>query len=199
MNGLNNKVLTYEDYRAVSGVFQNIDPQPGYHPASVSSAGWWGGGWSIFWKTPDIGLASYSIISLRVKVSLTVLKSVVLACLELILDIILYILYVNLPTVLPLLILYHIFRIWSTTWTKKENPPILKRVFSKENWRELRRGFLFVLTILRDYCVRVRSLLGCSVHRGNYIPSHTEACIYKQLAHWKKVILNFKLVSLGAK
>ncbi len=26
----------------------------------------WGGGGSIFWKTPDIGLASYSIISLRV-------------------------------------------------------------------------------------------------------------------------------------
>ncbi len=28
-------------------------------------AGWWGGGGSIFWKTPDIGLASYSLISLR--------------------------------------------------------------------------------------------------------------------------------------
>jgi hypothetical protein len=80
--------LTYVEYRAVSGVFQNIDPPPPLHPASVSSPcskGWgytdspggegvggsifgrrqaWGGG-AIFWKTPDIGLASYSIIPLR--------------------------------------------------------------------------------------------------------------------------------------
>ncbi len=50
-------------------------PTPPLHPASVSSprtksggytlAGRWGVGGSIFWKTPDIGLASYSIISLR--------------------------------------------------------------------------------------------------------------------------------------
>ncbi len=31
-------------------------------------ARWWGGGGSIFWKTPDIGLASYSIIPLRLQV-----------------------------------------------------------------------------------------------------------------------------------
>jgi hypothetical protein len=43
------------EYRAVSGVFQNIDPPHPLHPASVSSHR----------KTPDIGLASYSIISLR--------------------------------------------------------------------------------------------------------------------------------------
>jgi hypothetical protein len=32
---LNHKVLTYVEYRAVSGVFQNIDPHPPLHPASV--------------------------------------------------------------------------------------------------------------------------------------------------------------------
>ncbi len=31
------KVITYVEYRAVSGVFQNIDPPPPLHPASVSS------------------------------------------------------------------------------------------------------------------------------------------------------------------
>jgi hypothetical protein len=31
------KVLTYVEYRAVSGVFQNIDPSSPLHPASVSS------------------------------------------------------------------------------------------------------------------------------------------------------------------
>jgi hypothetical protein len=41
---------TYVDYRIVSGVF--------FSP---------GGEGSIFWKTPDIGLASCSIISLRVQ------------------------------------------------------------------------------------------------------------------------------------
>ncbi len=67
------------EYRAVSGVFRNIDPQPPLHPAIVSSprtqrrgggytfSGRWGGGGSIFRKTPDIGLASYSIIPLRVR------------------------------------------------------------------------------------------------------------------------------------
>ncbi len=53
-------------------------PSPNFHPASVSSPRTLGGGGgihtrravrgvggSIFWKTPDIGLASYSIISLR--------------------------------------------------------------------------------------------------------------------------------------
>ncbi len=38
------KVLTYVEYRAVSGVFQNIDPQPPLHPASVSSPRTKGGG-----------------------------------------------------------------------------------------------------------------------------------------------------------
>ncbi len=35
--GLQHKILTYVEYRAVSGVFQNIDPPPPLHPASVSS------------------------------------------------------------------------------------------------------------------------------------------------------------------
>jgi hypothetical protein len=34
---VNHKVLTYVEYRAVSGVFQNIYPHPPFHPASVSS------------------------------------------------------------------------------------------------------------------------------------------------------------------
>jgi hypothetical protein len=74
----NHKVLTYVKYRAVSGVFQNIDPPPPLPPASVSYPRTKGGNGgvhtrravregrgSIFWKTPYIGLASYSIISLR--------------------------------------------------------------------------------------------------------------------------------------
>ena len=54
-------------------------PHPPLHPASVSSPHTKGGGLhtrlavreggSIFWKTPDIGLASYSIISLRYNLS----------------------------------------------------------------------------------------------------------------------------------
>jgi hypothetical protein len=66
------KVLTYIEYRAVSGVFRTIDLPPPLPLASVSSpptkgggftlAGRWGGGGSIVRKTPDIGLASYSII-----------------------------------------------------------------------------------------------------------------------------------------
>ncbi len=65
------KVFTYVEYRAVSGVFQNIDPSPPSecvlppHQRRTHSPGGEGGGESIFWKTPDIGLASYSIISLR--------------------------------------------------------------------------------------------------------------------------------------
>jgi len=42
----------------VSGVFQNIDP----HPPTPKAEG--EGGGAIFWKMPDIGLASYSIIPL---------------------------------------------------------------------------------------------------------------------------------------
>ncbi len=71
INDTDHKILTYVEYRAVSGVFC-IDPPPPLHPASVSSpphqrrgytrAGRWGGGGSIFWKTPDIWLASYSVI-----------------------------------------------------------------------------------------------------------------------------------------
>jgi hypothetical protein len=73
---LYHKVLTYVEYRAVSGVFQNIDPPPPSPPSEcvLPPAPKAGGtpslgpvrevGGSIFWKTPDIGLASYSIISL---------------------------------------------------------------------------------------------------------------------------------------
>jgi hypothetical protein len=34
---VSHKVLAYVEYRAVSGIFQNIDPHPPLHPASVSS------------------------------------------------------------------------------------------------------------------------------------------------------------------
>jgi hypothetical protein len=56
----------------MSRVFQNIDPHPPLRPASVSSPhpptkaggthspGGEGGVGSIFWKTRDIGLASFS-------------------------------------------------------------------------------------------------------------------------------------------
>ncbi len=66
----NRKVLTYIEYRAVSGVFRplNTSPLP-LHPASMSSlpsgGEGVGGGGSIFRNRPDIGLASYSIIPLR--------------------------------------------------------------------------------------------------------------------------------------
>ncbi len=59
----------------MSGVFRTIDPPPPLHPTSVSSPRTkcgevhtrqgWGGGGSIFQKTTDIGLASYSMIHLR--------------------------------------------------------------------------------------------------------------------------------------
>jgi hypothetical protein len=66
----------YRVQSQVSGVFRTIDPTPPLHPASVSfprtnarggthSPGGEGAGESIFRKTPDIGLASYSIIPLR--------------------------------------------------------------------------------------------------------------------------------------
>jgi hypothetical protein len=52
----------------MSGVFQNVDPPPPHHPASVyppllvrggtHSLGGEGGGESIFWKTPDTALYS---------------------------------------------------------------------------------------------------------------------------------------------
>ncbi len=73
MDPCRHKVLTYIEYRAVSGVFRTIGPPPPLYPESVSSprpkgggytlTGRWGGGGSIFRKTPDIGLTSYSMIS----------------------------------------------------------------------------------------------------------------------------------------
>ncbi len=56
-------VLTYVKYRSVSGSFQNIDPPPPSPPSECVLRAVRGGG-SILWKTPDILLASYSIISL---------------------------------------------------------------------------------------------------------------------------------------
>jgi hypothetical protein len=44
INWFNHKVLTYIEYRAVSGVFRTIDPPPPLHPASVSSPPTKGGG-----------------------------------------------------------------------------------------------------------------------------------------------------------
>jgi hypothetical protein len=37
VKGTRHKVLTYVEYRAVSGVFKNIDPPPPLHPASLFS------------------------------------------------------------------------------------------------------------------------------------------------------------------
>jgi hypothetical protein len=62
------KVLMQVEYRAVSGVFQNnqkIDPPKRVWPLPAPTAGRWESGGSIFWKKPDILLASYNIISLR--------------------------------------------------------------------------------------------------------------------------------------
>ncbi len=75
----NHKVLTYVEYRAVSDVFQiftlphplstqRVCPPPerrGGGGGTHSPGGEGVGGGSIFWKTPDIGLASYSLIPLR--------------------------------------------------------------------------------------------------------------------------------------
>jgi hypothetical protein len=68
----NNEDSIKVEYRAVSCVFQNIDPPPisppgecvlpptkagGIHSPGGEGAG---GGESIFWKTQDVGLTSYS-------------------------------------------------------------------------------------------------------------------------------------------
>ncbi len=80
------KVLTYIEYRAVSGVFRPellTPPPPPLHPASVFSPRIKDGGYtihtrravkgwgSIFRKTPGIELTSYSIIPLRYDLFLT--------------------------------------------------------------------------------------------------------------------------------
>ncbi len=41
------KVLTYVEYRALSAVFQNIDPPPPLHPGGVSSPRTKGGGYTL--------------------------------------------------------------------------------------------------------------------------------------------------------
>ncbi len=75
------KLLTNVEYRAVSIVFQNIDPPPPSPPSECvlpshqrrgvhTRRAVRGGGGSIFRKTRDIGLASYSIISLRLSLSI---------------------------------------------------------------------------------------------------------------------------------
>ncbi len=67
------------EYRAVSGVFRTTDPPSPLHPASVSSPAPKAGsthspggegveGSIVVQKTPDIGLASYSRIPLRLQV-----------------------------------------------------------------------------------------------------------------------------------
>jgi hypothetical protein len=58
----------------MTGVFQNIDPPPPHHPASVyppslvrgedTLAGWRGGSGSIFWKTSDTALYSTYVSTL---------------------------------------------------------------------------------------------------------------------------------------
>ncbi len=79
------KYFTYIEYRAVSGVFRTIDPPPPLHQARVSSPATKAGGYtlaravrgwgSIFRKTPDIGLASYSLIPLRPILYSTLIKN----------------------------------------------------------------------------------------------------------------------------
>ncbi len=59
----------------MSLVFQNIDPPPPSPPGGTHSPGGLGGGGSIFWKTINIGLPSYSNnISTLEKVGLEVNK-----------------------------------------------------------------------------------------------------------------------------
>jgi hypothetical protein len=67
------KVLTYVEYRAVFVSSKILPPQPPLHPASVSPPPHQRRGvhtrravrGQYFWKTHGMGLASYTIISLR--------------------------------------------------------------------------------------------------------------------------------------
>jgi hypothetical protein len=45
--GIAHKVLTYVENRAVSGVFQNVDHPPPFHPASMSFPRTKGGGYTL--------------------------------------------------------------------------------------------------------------------------------------------------------
>ncbi len=66
--GYMHKVITYIEYRAVSGVFRTIDPSPPLHPASVSSPHTKGRaerGWGVNISEDARHWASYSIIPLR--------------------------------------------------------------------------------------------------------------------------------------
>jgi hypothetical protein len=83
--GYTHKVLTNVEYRAVSDVFQNIDPPPPLPLASVSFPRTKGGGVHTrravrgmggqFWKTPAIGLASYNNLSTGTPVTLHFFKT----------------------------------------------------------------------------------------------------------------------------
>ncbi len=54
------KVLTYIEYRALSGVFRNIDPPPPHRPASVYTPPlWWGR------KTHSLGVRGWGVNSLE--------------------------------------------------------------------------------------------------------------------------------------
>ncbi len=68
--GADHKVLSYIEYRAVSGVFRTLTPHPlstqrVCFPPAPKAGGYTLARRLIFRKTPDIGLASYSIIPLR--------------------------------------------------------------------------------------------------------------------------------------
>jgi hypothetical protein len=73
--GVTHKVLTYVEYRAVSGVFQNIDPPtplstqrvlpPHQRPGGTHSPGGEGGGGLNILEDARHRMASYSIIPLR--------------------------------------------------------------------------------------------------------------------------------------
>jgi hypothetical protein len=83
--GSKHKVLTFMEYRAVSGVFQTIDPHPltarrvctarlwcGGRTNSLGGGG--GGGWLIVRKTPDTALYSIYVSTLCFSLSSTAKK-----------------------------------------------------------------------------------------------------------------------------